>query len=60
MQEAGDAEAFTLNIGVAEESVNTAGDISLTESASVNGCLTSFQDRYCFICTTKFIICNLV
>lgn len=45
MQEASDAEGFILNIGVAEESVITAGDISSTESTSVNGCPTSFEDR---------------
>ncbi|KAL1828387.1 hypothetical protein DCAR_0207592 [Daucus carota subsp. sativus] len=42
--EAGNAEGFTLNIGVAEESVIAAGDISSTESTTVNGCLTSFKD----------------
>lgn len=42
--EASDAEGFTLNIGVAEESVITAGDIISTESTSVNGCPTSFGD----------------
>lgn len=60
MQEGSDAEGFTLNIGVAEESVVTAGDISSTESTYVNGCLTSFGDRYCLICTAKFKICNLI
>ena len=51
MQEAGNAEGFILNIGVAEESVIAAGDISSTESTTVNGCLTSFKDRYCSMCT---------
>ncbi|KAK1374398.1 NT-C2 domain-containing protein [Heracleum sosnowskyi] len=42
--EASDAEGFTLNTGVAEESVITAGYTSSSESTSVNGCLTSFED----------------
>lgn len=60
MQEGSDAEGFTLNIAVAEESVITAGDISSTESTPVNGCPTSFGDRYCLICTAKFKTCNMV